>query len=115
VADVILFTTDFQLGTHVSDAIIRLDKSVKFADSTIPWDKQITANTKAVILDLDDPEVGTVSHVSALWRLNKEMVIIGVMTQVKKRLHDKLRAAGCGFILPRSSLVKNISSLIKDL
>ncbi len=114
-ADIILFTSDFQLGTKLSEAIIQLDKSIIFADNKADWSTQITSDTKAVILDLDDPGYGTVSHVSSLWRINKEMLIIGVMSKVQKLLHDKLRSAGCGFILPRSSLVKNLPSLLKDI
>lgn len=114
-ADIILFTSDFQLGTKLSDAITQLDKSVVFAENKGDWTSQITPETKAAILDLDDPGYGTVSHVSSLWRINKEMLIIGVMTKVQKLLHDKLRSAGCGFILPRSSLVKNLPSLLKDI
>ncbi len=114
-ADIIIFTSDFKLGTKLSESIIQLDKSVIFADNKTDWNKQVTSRTKAVIVDLDDPGYGTVSHISTLWSLNKEMIIIGVMTRVQKLLHDKLRSAGCGFILPRSSLVKNLPSLLKDI
>jgi hypothetical protein len=43
-----------------------------------------------------------------------DIQIIGYMKQVQKEYHEKFKTAGCSVILPKSSLVKNLSTFIKS-
>ncbi|NHZ86253.1 MAG: hypothetical protein GWP19_10285, partial [Planctomycetia bacterium] len=85
---------------------------VKFAEGERLGISQIDDNTKVVILDLDDSVFQTVAFISGLRNINKNMKIAGYMKIIHKETYDRLKAAGCDIILPRSSFVKNIHTLI---
>ena len=110
--DILLFVKDFRLGTKISEALTDQDKSVKFAEGERFGLSQIDDDTKLVILDLDDSVFQTVAFVSGLRNINKNMKIAGYMKVIHKETYDRLKAAGCDIILPKSSFVKNIHTLI---
>lgn len=110
--DVILFVKKFQLGTKISEALSDLNVSVKFADGERFGLSAIDENIKLVILDLDDSVFQTVAFISGLRNINKNMKIAGYMKIIHKETYDRLKAAGCDIILPKSSFVKNIHTLI---
>ncbi len=110
--EVLLFVKKFQLGTKISEALTDLNKSVKFADSEQFGLSAINENIKLVILDLDDSTFQTVAFISGLRNLNKNMKIAGFMRIIHKETYDRLKSAGCDIILPKSSFVKNIRTLI---
>jgi len=110
--DVLLFIQDFQLGTKVSEALTDLNKTVKFAEGDNLGLSQINDSTELVIVDLDDSVFQTVAFVSGLRNYNNNIKIAGYMQVVHKEAYDRLKAAGCDIILPKSSFVKNIHSLV---
>lgn len=110
--EVLLFVKKFQLGTKISEALTDLNVSVKFADGERFGLSAIDENIKLVILDLDDSVFQTVAFVSGLRNINKNMKIAGYMKIIHKETYDRLKAAGCDIILPKSSFVKNIHTLI---
>lgn len=114
-AEVLLFIHDFKLGTKISDILIREDRSVEFVDDLTRWPGQLQSDTRLCIVDLDDTDFGTV-HLISLLRANRpELQIVGYFKYTVKETHDKLKAAGCNLILTRSSLAKNIPTLVKNL
>ena len=110
--DVLLFIKKFQLGTKISEALIDHDVSVKFADGERFGLSAIDENIKLVIVDLDDSVFQTVAFIAGLRNMNKEMKIAGYMKVIHKETYERLKAAGCDLILPKSSFVKNIHTLI---
>lgn len=110
--EVLLFVKKFQLGTKISETLTDLNVSVKFADGERFGLSAIDENIKLVILDLDDSVFQTVAFISGLRNINKNMKIAGYMKIIHKETYDRLKAAGCDIILPKSSFVKNIHTLI---
>lgn len=110
--EVLLFVKKFQLGTKISETLTDLNVSVKFADGERFGLSAIDENIKLVIIDLDDSVFQTVAFVSGLRNINKNMKIAGYMKIIHKETYDRLKAAGCDIILPKSSFVKNIHTLI---
>lgn len=110
--EVLLFVKKFQLGTKISEVLTDLNVSVKFADGERFGLSTINENIKLVILDLDDSVFQTVAFISGLRNINKNMKIAGYMKIIHKETYDRLKAAGCDIILPKSSFVKNIHTLI---
>jgi len=110
--DILLFVKNFRLGTKISEAITDRNKSVKFAEGERFGLSQINDETKLAILDLDDSVFQTVAFVSGMRNINKTMKIAGYMKVIHKETYDRLKAAGCDIILPKSSFVKNIHTLI---
>jgi len=111
-ADILLFIKKFQLGTRISEALTDQNMSVKFAEGERLGLSQINDDTKLVILDLDDSVFQTVAFIAGIRNMNKTMKIAGYMKVIHKETYDRLKAAGCDIILPKSSFVKNIHSLI---
>ena len=110
--DVLLFVKKFRLGTKISEALTDLNVSVEFAEGERFGISQINDATKLVVLDLDDSVFQTVAFVSGLRNINKNIKIAGFMKILHKETYDRLKSAGCDIILPRSSFVKNIHTLI---
>lgn len=111
-AEVLLFVKKFQLGTKISEALTDLNVSVKFADGERFGLSAINDDIKLVILDLDDSVFQTVAFIAGLRNINKNMKIAGYMKIIHKETYDRLKSAGCDIILPKSSFVKNIHTLI---
>jgi DNA-binding response OmpR family regulator len=110
--DILLFVKNFRLGTKISEALTDQNMSVKFAEGERFGLSQINDDIKLVILDLDDSVFQTVAFVSGLRNINKNMKIAGYMKVIHKETYDRLKAAGCDIILPKSSFVKNLHTLI---
>ncbi len=110
--DILLFVKNFRLGTKISEALTDQNMSVKFAEGERLGLSQISDDTKLVILDLDDSVFQTVAFVSGLRNINKKMKIAGYMKVIHKETYDRLKSAGCDIILPKSSFVKNLHTLI---
>jgi hypothetical protein len=111
-ANIVLFIKNFQLGTKISESLIDLNQKVKFADDERYGMSEINESTNMVILDLDDSVFQTLTFITSLRKLNKNMKIIGFMKVIHKETYERLKASGCDIILPRSSFVKNIPTLI---
>jgi len=110
--DILLFVKNFRLGTKISEALADQNMSVKFAEGERFGLSQINDETQLVILDLDDSVFQTVAFVSGLRNMNKNMKIAGYMKVIHKETYERLKAAGCDIILPKSSFVKNLHTLI---
>lgn len=110
--DILLFVKNFRLGTKISEALTDQNMSVNFAEGERFGLSQINDDIKLVILDLDDSVFQTVAFVSGLRNINKNMKIAGYMKVIHKETYDRLKAAGCDIILPKSSFVKNLHTLI---
>mgnify|MGYP000731165254 CR=1 FL=1 len=104
-----LFIKDFELGTRVSTKLTELESTFEFCEKST----DLSENTKLVIVDLDNEETGNEFFIHQMATTRKGMRIIGYMKHVLKEHHEKFKTAGCSIILPRSSLVKNLSTFIE--
>ncbi|MFQ6605238.1 MAG: hypothetical protein ACE5D8_06755 [Fidelibacterota bacterium] len=107
---VCLFIKDFELGTRVADKLTYEMATIDFGENL---ESEIVKKADLTIVDCDQPEQGTVLFMSQLRHLNKHQLLTGFMKLPHKETIDKLTAAGCELILPQSSLLKNIPSLLK--
>ncbi len=110
--DILLFVKNFRLGTKISEALTDKNMSVKFAEDERFGLSQINDDIKLLTLELDDSVLQTVGFVSGLRNINNNMKIAGYMKVIHKETYDRLKAAGCDIILPKSSFVKNLHTLI---
>ena len=62
---------------------------------------------------MDENVFSSVGLVSELKR--RGLKVVGTMKHINNRDRSKLRSAGCDIIVPRSSLVKNMPSLMSEL
>lgn len=113
-SEIILFVADFRLGTKITEALADLNQPVKFADGERFGLSDVDENTEMIIIDLDDSVFQTVAFVSGLRSMNKDLRIIGYMKTIHKETYERLKSAGCNVILPKSSFVKNIRTLVSE-
>lgn len=111
-ANVVLFVKNFRIGTKISETLTDLSQTVKFADGERFGLADVDESTDMVIIDLDDSVFQTVAFISGLRKMNKTMKIVGYMKVIHKETYERLKASGCDIILPSSSFVKNIHTLI---
>lgn len=111
-SNILLFIKDFELGAKVSTVCVDYDCLVKFTDEDTSPD-EFSSDVNFAIVDLDESVFSSVGLVSELKRHG--LKVIGTMGKVKNKEQSKLKLAGCDIILPKSSLVKNLPSLFKEL
>lgn len=104
-----LFIKDFELGTRVSTKLTELESTFEFCEKSTDLSKK----TKLVIIDLDNEDMGNEFFIHQMATNRKDIQIVGYMKRVLKEHHEKFKTAGCSVILPRSSLVKNLSTFIE--
>ena len=111
-SNILLFIKDFELGAKVSTVCIDSDCLVKFTDENTSPD-EFSSDVNFAIVDLDESVFSSVGLVSELKRHG--LKVIGTMEKDKNKEQSKLKLAGCDIILPKSSLVRNLPSLFKEL
>ena len=110
--EILLFIKDFELGSKLSSTCIDQDRQVEFSDeNTDPT--TFPEEVKMAVVDMDENVFSSVGLVSELKR--RGLKVVGTMKQINNRDRSKLRSAGCDIIVPRSSLVKNMPSLMSEL
>ncbi len=114
-AEVLLFIHDFKLGTAISDTLTRLDHSVRFVEQPDQWQQLIKPETRLVIIDLNDDKYLSHAIISLLKLQHPQIRVVGYLTRVQKEHRDRMKAAGCDLILTKSSMIKNIPSLVDNL
>ena len=81
--NILVFTNDLEFGTTLSEKLLHANKKIIFIDNL----DELIDNKELFIIDLDDDEI-------------------------KKSLWEDYREAGCEIIYLRSSLIKNIDSIL---
>ena len=110
--NILLFIKDFELGSKVSSACVDYEMNVEFCDENTSPDDFANQSILAII-DLDEDVFFSVGLISELKR--HQLKIIGSFNELKAKNLKKLKSAGCDLILPKSSLVKNLPSMIVEL
>ena len=109
---ILLFIKDFELGARLSERCVNKDFDVEFCDENTDPD-EFSNLTSLAIVDMDEKVFLSVGLVAELKR--RSIKVIGTMSRVNNKNQSKLRSAGCDIILPRASLIKNISNLLEEL
>ena len=100
------------MGSRLSSACVDNGHNVEFSDENT--DPDLFPNqVKLVIVDMDESVFSSVGLVAELKR--RGLKVIGTMKRINNREQSKLRSAGCDIIVPRSSLIKNMPSLLDEL
>lgn len=111
-AEILLFIKDFELGSKLSTSCIDLDKQVEFSDEDSD-PRLFPDSVKMAVVDMDEKVFSSVGLVAELKR--KGLKVVGTMKKINNKDQSKLRSAGCDIIIPRTSLVKTLPTLIGEL
>jgi len=111
-AEILLFIKDFEMGSKISSICVDNGRDVEFSDENT--DPNLFKNSlKLAIVDMDEKVFLSIGLVSELKR--RGLKVIGILDLVNNKTQKKLRNAGCDIILPRLSILKNISNLLDEL
>ena len=110
--EILLFIKDFEFGSKVSSSCVDQDKNVEFSDENSKPDS-FPKSVKMAIVDMDEGVFASIGLVAELKRLN--IAVIGTKKRISNKEQSKIKSVGCDMLLPKSSLVKNIPSLIDQL
>ena len=110
--EILLFIKDFEFGSRVSSSCVGQDKNVEFSDENSKPDF-FPKSIKMAIVDMDEEVFASIGLVAELKRLN--ISVIGTKKRISNKEQSKIKSVGCDMLLPKSSLVKNIPSLIDQL
>ena len=110
--EILLFIKDFEFGSKVSSSCVNQDKNVEFSDENSNPDS-FPKSVKMAIVDMDEEVFASIGLVAELKRLN--IAVIGTKKRISNKEQSKIKSVGCDMLLPKSSLVKNIPSLIDQL
>ena len=110
--EILLFIKDFEFGSKVSSSCVDQDKNVEFSDENSKPDS-FPKSIKMAIVDMDEEVFASIGLVAELKRLN--IAVIGTKKRISNKEQSKIKSVGCDMLLPKSSLVKNIPSLINQL
>ena len=110
--EILLFIKDFEFGSKVSSSCVDQEKNVEFSDENSKPDS-FPKSVKMAIVDMDEEVFASVGLVAELKRLN--IAVIGTKKRISNKEQSKIKSVGCDMLLPKSSLVKNIPSLIDQL
>ena len=110
--EILLFIKDFEFGSKVSSSCVDQEKNVEFSDENSKRDS-FPKSVKMAIVDMDEEVFASIGLVAELKRLN--IAVIGTKKRISNKEQTKIKSVGCDMLLPKSSLVKNIPSLIDQL
>ena len=110
--EILLFIKDFEFGSKVSSSCVDQEKDVEFSDENSKPDS-FPKSVKMAIVDMDEEVFASIGLVAELKRLN--IAVIGTKKRISNKEQLKIKSVGCDMLLPKSSLVKNIPSLIDQL
>ena len=110
--EILLFIKNFEFGSKVSSSCVDQDKNVEFSDENSNPDS-FPKSVKMAIVDMDEEVFASIGLVAELKRLN--IAVIGTKKRISNKEQSKIKSVGCDMLLPKSSLVKNIPSLIDQL
>ena len=110
--EILLFIKDFEFGSKVSSRCVDQEKNVEFSDENSKPDS-FPKSVKMAIVDMDEEVFASIGLVAELKRLN--IAVIGTKKRISNKEQSKIKSVGCDMLLPKSSLVKNIPSLIDQL
>ena len=110
--EILLFIKDFELGSKVSSACVDEHRNVKFSDENSD-PNFFPKSVKLAIVDMDEEVFSSIGLVAELKRIG--ISVVGTKSRIINKEQSKIRFAGCDMLIPKSSLVKNIPSLFREL
>ena len=110
--EILLFIKDFEFGSKVSSSCVDQEKNVEFSDENSKPDS-FPKSVKMAIVDMDEEVFASIGLIAELKRL--KIAVIGTKKRISNKEQSKIKSVGCDMLLPKSSLVKNIPSLINQL
>jgi len=112
-SNVVVFVRDFELGTRIADVVVAHGKEPVFPMDHGPIDQNLSEDTVLVILDLSDSKYHPLDLIRTIRENYPDLSIVGFLSQIQKRLLTEAREAGCTWVLPRSSFVQNLPTLLE--
>lgn len=111
-ADVIVILKDFEVGTRIADAVTARGKTVNFPEDTASLDRDLSEETNLVVIDLEEESLHPLELVKGIRARFPGVSVVGFRPQVKKEAYLAARDAGCNWVLSRSTLMKNLPTLL---
>lgn len=110
---VVVYVSDFELGTRIADTVAGLEKEAIFPPAWEIDDESLYDDSILVIVDLNEERQKPFELVKRIRKTFPELHVAGIVSRLQKEIHSRAKAAGCNWILPRSSFVRNISTLLE--
>jgi len=110
--EILLFIKDFELGSKISSACVDRNKNVEFSDEKSD-PSLFPKSVRLAIVDMDEEVFSSIGLVAELKR--RGLSVIGTKKKIANKEQSKIRLVGCDMLIPKSSLVKNIPSLIREI
>jgi|TARA_Y100000310_G_scaffold64662_2_gene60170 hypothetical protein len=109
VSDIVAFVADFELGTRIASTAASHGGNVIFVESP----ENLPGSADMLIIDLNRDEDEWMFMLNTVQRQFPQATIVGYSERVMKSLHAKAKEAGCMWVFPQSSLIKNLPQLLE--
>ncbi|MFQ6616407.1 MAG: hypothetical protein ACE5HZ_06520 [Fidelibacterota bacterium] len=113
-ADVVVLAKDFEMGTRIADAISAQGKKIDFPENAAGLDGVLSEETRLMIIDLEEESYHPLDLVKRVRNRFPQLSVVGFHSQVRKDSYMQARKAGCSWVFSRSSLVKNLRTLLAE-
>lgn len=107
---VALYVREFELGTRLADAITARGDVCSFPEP----EGGDMPEAEVAIIDFDEAELHPFGLAQHLTESSLEVSVVGCATRVSKKLMDEAKRVGCRWVFPKSSLVRNLPSVLAD-
>lgn len=111
---VVVYVSDFELGTRIADTVTVLEKEAIFPPQWEIGDGSLYDDAILVIVDLNEEKQKPFELVKRIRETCPELHVAGIVSRLQKEVHSRAKAAGCTWILPRSSFVRNLSTFLES-
>ena len=108
--EIIAFVSDFELGTRIASTAATHGGDVIFPESV----DNLSGSANILIIDLNRDEDEWMAMLNTLQLHFPQTITVGYAERVLKSLHAKAKEAGCAWVFPQSSLIKNLPRLIEE-
>ncbi|MEE9166850.1 MAG: hypothetical protein V3U24_05230 [Candidatus Neomarinimicrobiota bacterium] len=110
---VVVWVSDFEMGTRIADAVTSLGEEAVFPQDRERSEQSLYEDAVLVIIDLSERARNALELVRSVRKNHPELRLVGIVSRVRKKIHTQGKEAGCDWVLPRSSLVRNLSTLLE--
>ncbi|MEE2876354.1 MAG: hypothetical protein VX822_01040 [Candidatus Neomarinimicrobiota bacterium] len=108
---VAILTRDFQLGTRIAESVALDGNKSFFPDFGEGGDW----SAEMVIVDLDDDSLNPTDLIRQIKSENADAAVVGTSHRISKALRSTAIDAGCSWVFTKSSLPKNLSSVLESI
>ncbi len=106
---IVLFIKNFQKAAKVSEKLAALNAEIQFLGPNF----DDVSDCSLAIIDLNESDFSNSDFLRKL-NTNSNIFIVGYVSKVVKKSHDKFKYEGCNMILSNASILKNIERIARE-